>query len=58
MPYFSLPNKSQYILDENCNDPFVKWCIANKTQAVEAFHFNKNAVMKLWKEGLWVETTQ
>ena len=53
LPYLANPiQKNQFILDENCNDPFVKWCISNKANAIEAFHFSKDAVMKLWKEGL------
>lgn len=53
LPYLANPiQKNQFILDENCSDPFVKWCIDNKANAVEAFRFNKEAVLKLWKEGL------
>lgn len=53
LPYLANPiQKNQFILDKNCDDPFVQWCIKNKNNAVEAFHFNKEAVMKLWTEGL------
>lgn len=53
LPYLANPiQKNQFILDEHCDDPFVKWCIDNKSNAVESFHFNKDAVMKLWNEGL------
>ena len=53
LPYLSNPiQKNQFILDENCDDPFVQWCISNKAEAIEAFHFNKDAVRKLWDEGL------
>ena len=53
LPYLTNPiQKNQFILDETCDDPFVKWCIRNKTNAIEAFHFSKEAVIKLWKEGL------
>ena len=53
LPYLANPiQKNQFILDENCSDPFVKWCIDNKANAVKAFRFNKEAVLKLWKEGL------
>lgn len=53
LPYLANPiQKNQFILDENCDDPFVKWCISNKANAIEAFHFSKDAVMKLWNEGL------
>ncbi len=53
LPYLANPiQKNQFLLDESCDDPFVKWCIDNKANAVEAFWFDKGAVMKLWKEGL------
>lgn len=53
LPYLSNPiQKNQFILDENYDDPFIKWCIDNKTNAINSFQFNNNAVMKLWTEGL------
>ena len=53
LPYLANPiQKNQFILDENCDDPFVKWCIKNKANAIEAFRFDKEAVMKLWNDGL------
>lgn len=53
LPYLSNPiQKNQFILDENCSDPFVKWCIRNRANAIETFHFSKNAVMKVWSDGL------
>ena len=53
LPYLANPiQKNQFILDENCGDPFVKWCIDNRADAIKAFRFSKAAVTKLWKEGL------
>ena len=53
LPFLANPiQKNQFILDENCDDSFVKWCIGNKEKAVEAFHFDKTAVMNLFAEGL------
>ncbi len=53
LPYLANPiQKNQFILDESCEDPFVKWCVQNKNNAVEAFTFDKNAVEKLWLSGL------
>ncbi|MGN1147202.1 MAG: class I SAM-dependent methyltransferase [Lachnospiraceae bacterium] len=53
LPYLANPiQKNQFILDENCEDPFVKWCISNKTNAVDSFYFEKDKVEKLWAEGL------
>lgn len=44
--------KYQFILDETCDDSFVKWCVGNKENAIETYHFGKEDVMKLWNEGL------
>lgn len=53
LPYLANPiQKNQFILDENCDDPFVKWCIGNRANAIESFRFNKDSVLKLWTEGL------
>ncbi len=53
LPYLANPiQKYQFILDETCDDPFVKWCIDNKENAIETYHFSKDAVMKLYKDGL------
>lgn len=53
LPYLANPiQKNQFILDENCSDPFVKWCIGNRANAIETFHFSKDVVMKLWADGL------
>ena len=53
LPYLANPiQKNQFILDADCNDPFVKWCIDNKINAIKTFHFNKEAAIRLWNEGL------
>lgn len=53
LPYLANPiQKNQFILDENCDDPFVKWCISNRKDAIESFHFKKENVEKLWADGL------
>lgn len=53
LPYLANPiQKNQFILDENCGDPFVKWCIDNRADAIETFRFSKASVTKLWREGL------
>lgn len=53
LPYLANPiQKNQFFLEENCDDPFVRWCVANKENAVRSFRFDKEAVMKLWNEGL------
>lgn len=53
LPYLANPiQKNQFILDPDCGDPFVKWCVANRADAIEAFRFHGEAVGKLWEEGL------
>lgn len=53
LPYLSNPiQKNQFILDRNCSDPFVQWCLNNKENAMGAFHFHKERVERLWSEGL------
>ena len=53
LPYLANPiQKNQFLLDENGDDPFVRWCVENKANAVESFSFHKDAVMKLWEDGL------
>jgi len=53
LPYLSNPlNKNQFILDENCNDPWVKGCIANYQNTIDGFLFNKNSCFDVLKNGL------
>ena len=53
LPYLENPiQKNQFILNKNCKDPFVQWCIDNRENAVGSFRFDKNSVMKLWDGGL------
>ena len=53
LPYLANPmQKYQFLLDENCDDPFVKWCVGNKENTIEAYHFSKDASMNLYKNGL------
>ena len=53
LPYLANPiQKNQFILDENCGDPFVEWCVRNRVNAVENFRFDKNRVDKLQSDGL------
>lgn len=53
LPYLSNPiNKNQFVLDENCGDPYVEWCVAHKDELVENFRFDIDAARKLLKDGL------
>lgn len=53
LPYLANPiQKNQFILDERCGDPFVRWCVENAAEAVGAFRFQRDAVLKVWSDGL------
>ena len=53
LPYYANPiQKSQFILDENSDDPFVRWCISNRQNAIDTFHFEKANIEKLMADGL------
>ncbi len=53
LPYLANPiQKNQFILDENCDDPFVQWCITNQEQMISGFTFNKQNAEKLLPDGL------
>ena len=53
LPYLANPiQKNQFILDENCDDPFVQWCITNQEQMISGFTFNKQNAEKLLADGL------
>ena len=53
LPYLANPiQKNQFFLDENADDPFVQWCVANREQMISGFSFNKQAAEKLLSDGL------
>lgn len=53
LPYLANPiQKNQFILDENCDDPFVQWCVTNREQMISGFTFNKQNAEKLLADGL------
>ena len=53
LPYLANPiQKNQYILDENTDDPFVRWCVANRDQMISGFSFSRENAEKLLKDGL------
>ena len=53
LPYLANPiQKNQFILDEQCEDPFVRWCTANRDHMIEGFTLNRNALDQLWRDGL------
>ncbi len=53
LPYLANPiQKNQFILDENADDPFVQWCIANREQMISGFSYNRQNAEKLLADGL------
>lgn len=53
LPYLANPiQKNQFILDDNCKDAWVQWCIANRNHAIEAFKFEKEKAEELLAAGL------
>ena len=53
LPYLANPiQKNQFFLDENTDDPFVQWCVANRKQMIQGFAFNRQNAEKLLADGL------
>ena len=53
LPYLANPiQKNQFILDENADDPFVRWCIANREQMIGGFSFSRQRCEQLLADGL------
>ncbi len=53
LPYLANPiQKNQFILDENADDPFVRWCVANREQMVESFSFSREKADQVLRTGL------
>ena len=53
LPYISNPvQKNQFILDENVDDPFVRYCVENRQSMIDGFRFNKQAAEQVYDTGL------
>lgn len=53
LPYLANPiQKNQFILDENCDDAWVKWCFNNKDKAISNFKFNKAICDEMLSRGI------
>lgn len=53
LPYLANPiQKNQFILDENADDPFVRWCVENRERMIEGFRFSRENAEKLLSGGL------
>ena len=53
LPYLANPiQKNQFFLDEEADDPFVRWCAENRDAMIEGFRFDRERAEKLWADGL------
>ena len=53
LPYLANPiQKNQFFLDEQADDPFVRWCVENREKMIEDFAFDKERAERLWADGL------
>lgn len=53
LPYLANPiNKNQFILDENCKDLWVQWCLQNRDKEIQNFNFNKLSAFDVFEKGL------
>ena len=53
LPYLANPvQKNQFILDEQADDPFVRWCVENRRSLIDGFAFSREQAEKLLADGL------
>ncbi len=53
LPYLCNPvQKTQFILDEKCADPFVQWSVANCEKMIRDFHFDKQNAERVMTDEL------
>lgn len=53
LPYLSNPiQKNQFILNPDCSDSWVQWCIANRQKAIDSFSFIKEKINEILQNGL------
>ena len=53
LPYLCNPvQKTQFILNENSSDPFVQWCVANRSNMIQSFRFDKQHTEQVMADGL------
>ena len=53
LPYLCNPiQKNQFILDEKADDPFVRWCVANRDQMINGFRFDERHAQQVLADGL------
>lgn len=53
LPYLANPiQKNQFILDKECADSWVQWCIANREKAIDNFYLDRGKVEEVLRRGL------
>ncbi|MCH4886759.1 methyltransferase domain-containing protein [Acidaminobacter sp. JC074] len=53
LPYFTNPiQKSQFIIDRDSEDNFVRWCVDHEASQIDNFKYNKDFVDMVYREGL------
>ena len=53
LPYLANPvQKNQFFLDEQSEDPFVRWCVENRENMIRGFSFDREKAEKLLADGL------
>ena len=61
LPYLANPlQKNQFILNPDCDNDWVKWCLESRDQMIEGFSFNKQKLTESYESGLLcdIEETQ
>lgn len=53
LPYLANPvQKNQFILNPDCDDPYVKSLISNREAALSSASFDRESLEKIWSDGL------
>lgn len=59
LPYLANPlQKNQFILDPECDNDWVKWCLESRDQMIEGFSFNKQKLMDTYENGLMCDVEE
>ncbi len=53
LPYLANPlQKNQFILDPECDNDWVKWCLESRDRMIESFSFDKQKLTDTYENGL------